>query len=131
MVEYASGKATIMPAPPSTSQVSLPSQNGATEFIIRLLVLGLREREQYADPEIKAVEDHVHRDGKSDQRSPDHWQIRFHGRGLRWCARPIPALFARCRPELCVRPPRSRAVPAFHRCGARTRDLPVRALSAG
>src|ERR1700716_2297650 len=24
-----------MPAPPSTSQVSLPSQNGATEFIIR------------------------------------------------------------------------------------------------
>ena len=34
MIEYASGKATIMPAPPSTSHVSLPSQNGATEFII-------------------------------------------------------------------------------------------------
>jgi hypothetical protein len=34
MIEYASGKATINPAPPSTSQVSLPSQNGATEFII-------------------------------------------------------------------------------------------------
>ncbi len=34
MTEYASGKATNSPVPPSTSQVSLPSQNGATEFII-------------------------------------------------------------------------------------------------
>ena len=28
------GNATSSPPPPSTSQVSLPSQNGATEFII-------------------------------------------------------------------------------------------------
>ena len=32
---YAFGKATNSPAPPSTSQVSLPSQNGATVLTIR------------------------------------------------------------------------------------------------
>src|SRR5690606_25096022 len=32
--EYASGKAASSPAPPSTSQVSLPSHTGATVFII-------------------------------------------------------------------------------------------------
>src|SRR5690606_19020852 len=32
--EYASGKAASRPAPPSTSQVSLPSQTGATVFIM-------------------------------------------------------------------------------------------------
>jgi hypothetical protein len=50
---------TITPAPPSTSHVSLPSQIGATEFIIWSRALGLREREQYADTEIEAVDDHV------------------------------------------------------------------------
>ena len=34
MIANALGNATHSPPPPSTSQVSLPSQNGATEFII-------------------------------------------------------------------------------------------------
>src|SRR6187402_1456310 len=33
MIAYASGKAAISPPPPSTSQVSLPSQTGAIAFI--------------------------------------------------------------------------------------------------
>ena len=72
MIEYASGKATIMPAPPSTSHVSLPSQNGATEFIIWSRSCSVSgEWKQYADPEIEAVEDHVHRDREPDDCGPD------------------------------------------------------------
>ena len=63
MIANAFGNATHRPPPPSTSHVSLPSQNGATEFIIwsrsRLVA---EERKQDADAEIEAVEHDVERD---------------------------------------------------------------------
>ena len=46
--------------PPSTSQVSLPSQTGATEFIMMLRDARVgREAVEHADAEIEAVEQHV------------------------------------------------------------------------
>ena len=64
MIEYSSGKATIMPAPPSTER-----SDGILHLVA--LVIRLREWKQDPDAEIEAVEDHVHRDGETDDCSPD------------------------------------------------------------
>ena len=61
MIAKASGNAASSPTPPSTSQVSLQSQIGATEFIISVARgVVAAQREQDADAEVEAVEQHVH-----------------------------------------------------------------------
>ena len=65
MIAKASGKAASRPRPPSTSQVSLPSQIGAIEFITMLRDVGIgREAVEHADAEIEAVEQHVEEDAE-------------------------------------------------------------------
>ena len=60
MIANASGKAAIRPMPPNTSQVSLPSQTGAIEFITMLRWPAVRHQPvEDADTEIEAVEHHV------------------------------------------------------------------------
>ena len=72
MMEYANGNATRSQTPPSTNQVSLPSQNGATEFIIwsRSISFG-KVRKQNPHPQIEPVQDHVHRHREADHTGAD------------------------------------------------------------
>ena len=56
----------------TTSQVSLPSQNGAMLVIIcSALGLVAGGAEKNADADVEAVEDHVDQDGGCDDRSPE------------------------------------------------------------
>ena len=57
-----------------TSQVSLPSQNGAMAVNIWPMAISLiaRGAEQDADAEIEAVEQYVDEDREGDQRRPEH-----------------------------------------------------------
>ena len=72
----ASGNAASSPRPPSTSQVSLPSQIGAIEFIIRLRDARVgREAVENADAEIEAVEQHVEEHADAEDRGPDRHEI--------------------------------------------------------
>jgi len=62
------------------SQVSLPSQKGATGIHhLIALPLALGEREQDAESKVKAVENDVHRDRNRDDEGPDDREIPFHG----------------------------------------------------
>ena len=68
--------------PPSTSQVSLPSQIGATEFMMSVRASSVgRERRHDADAEVEAVEEHVHEHGQREDAGPDGNEIDGHGAG--------------------------------------------------
>ena len=80
----ASGKAASSATPPSTSQVSLPSQIGAIEFITRLRESrsGAKPYED-ADAEVEAVEQHVEKHADAEHQRPDRHEIEnrpAHGR---------------------------------------------------
>ena len=61
-----------MPPPPSTSQVSLPSQTGATLFMItsRSVLLG-KQRKQHAEAEVESVHHHIDKDREGDDEGPE------------------------------------------------------------
>ena len=62
--------------PPSTSQVSLPSQIGAIEFITRLRDGGVgREAVEDADAEVEAVEQHVEEHAEAEDQRPDRHEV--------------------------------------------------------
>ena len=68
----------------------MPSQNGATVFIIWSRSRSLwANGKQDADAEIEAVEDDVERDRGADDRRPDHRKPPFHGSVLRYRYDPI------------------------------------------
>ena len=72
----ASGKAAIKPRPPSTSQVSLPSQIGAIEFMIGVARRGIRRKAvEHADTEIEAVEQDVEEHRHAEDQRPDRNEI--------------------------------------------------------
>jgi hypothetical protein len=81
MIAKARGKAASSATPPSTSQVSLPSQIGATEFIMmsRAASLGARRNR---NAKIETFHQHIHEDAEPQDQCPQRHEIeRHHGRG--------------------------------------------------
>ena len=77
MIANASGKAAMSASPPSTSQVSLPSQIGAIEFMTRLRESrSARESIEDADAQIEAVQEHIEKDADAEHERPDRAQDR-------------------------------------------------------
>ena len=72
----ATGKAASRPTLPRMSQVSLPSQIGAIEFITssRALAVG-REVVEHADAEIEAVERDIEEDADGEDGGPDRNEV--------------------------------------------------------
>ena len=50
--------------------VAVPERSDGIHHLVALVV-GLGERKQYADSEIEAVEDHIHRNSEPDDGGPD------------------------------------------------------------
>ena len=63
---------------PSTSQVSLASQNGPIEATIRFCCSGDAAGQQHADPEVVAVEHDVGEDRDAHERGEDERQVKVH-----------------------------------------------------
>ena len=83
MIANASGNAASSPMPPSTSHVSLPSQIGATEFIISVRASSsCANGNEDADAEVEAVEQHVHEHADAEDDRPDGNEVEVH-RGSR------------------------------------------------
>ncbi len=75
MIAKASGKTDSRATPPRISQVSLPSQIGAIEFMIAARSVSRREAVQHADAEVEAVEQDVKEHAEADDAGPDRHEV--------------------------------------------------------